>query len=489
MLAAAALSLLVLMTWSVVVQILYKPKGKVVSPSPPKEVVPIPHVRVGGGKDIVVETERMVVVLSSFGARVKSWRLKGHRADVGKGLYDLVFSPSESGAALLVAEGWVEGEWSFERKGYEVRFWRDIPPGLHVEKRYVFSSGGYDVGLFVSLENRSGSEVSLGRLCLSWWPGPIPIKGMARYHSAAWKVDGEVKRGVPKDKGAFAYYPGKVSWVAYKDKYFCAILFDFGSSRRAYVRNLGSGREVGLYIGFLRLSPGARKVFKFSIYGGPQIEGLLKPFGAEGVIDYGTFGWISKIMILLLNLFHRLTGNYGVAIIFLTILTKIVFWPLYQKSVKSTKAMQELQPQINALREKYGKNPQRLQRELMRLYKEKGVSPLGGCLPILIQFPVFLALYSALTNAVELRGSGFVLWIKDLSVRDPYYVLPILMGITMIVQQRQTPSDPRTSRIMTMTTLIFVVMFLGLPSGVVLYWFVMNLLNIAQQYLVTRRIW
>lgn len=492
MLLAAGLSLVVLIAWSIVVQLVYKPQKRSKPMVPrPKELSPPIHRPIGRGKDLVVETEKLVVVLNSFGARIKGWRLKGHRADVGKGLYDLIFSPLESRAISLEAEGMEEGEWSFSRSGWEVRFWRNFPSGLRIEKRYTFSPKDYEVSLLVSFENLSGSELSLEKVYLSWWPGPAPLKEISKYHSAVWKVDGEVRKGVPKGEGAFAYYSGKVSWVAYKDKYFCAIIKDFGASRRVYVRNWGSGREVGLDLGFLRIPPRGRKDLRFSIYGGPQIHGLLKAFGdgAEKVIDYGSFGWISRFMVLLLNLFHRVTGNYGVAVIFLAVLTKLVFWPLYQKSVKSTKAMQELQPHINALREKYGKNPQRLQRELMRLYKEKGVSPLGGCLPILIQFPVFLALYGALTNAVELRGSGFILWIKDLSVKDPYYVLPILMGITMVVQQRQTPSDPRTSKIMTITTVIFVLMFLGLPSGVVLYWFVMNLLNIAQQYLVTRKIW
>ena len=206
-------------------------------------------------------------------------------------------------------------------------------------------------------------------------------------------------------------------------------------------------------------------------------------------MDYGFFSFLAKPLIWLLNWFYRLIPNYGIAIILLTILIKIAFWPLTDKSFRSMKQMQEMQPKLTALREKYKSDPKKLNEELMAMYKQKGINPMGGCLPLLLQIPVFFALYEGLMVSIELRGAPFLFWIKDLSVMDPLLITPILMGVTMYAQQKMTPmaGDAAQVKMMMMMPLIFTVFFLGFPSGLVIYWLLNNVLTVGQHYLILKK--
>ena len=215
--------------------------------------------------------------------------------------------------------------------------------------------------------------------------------------------------------------------------------------------------------------------------------------------------WLGVPVLLVMNFFYRFIGNYGVAIILLTVVTKVLFYPLTVKSMTSMKKMQTIQPQANALRAKHKSDPQRAQRETLELYRREGVNPLGGCLPMVIQVPIFYALYIALSVSVELQNAGFIcfgrapgwfpfvggtdLWICDLAAPDPLYVLPILMGVTMFVQQKMQPTmgDPNQAKMMLIMPFVFTFMFLKLPSGLVLYWTVSNALQILQQRLMNRK--
>jgi YidC/Oxa1 family membrane protein insertase len=207
--------------------------------------------------------------------------------------------------------------------------------------------------------------------------------------------------------------------------------------------------------------------------------------------------WVAVPVLWLMHRIYALTGNYGIAIILLTIITKVLFFPLTLKSMRSMKAMQAIQPQVNALRAKYKNDPQRVQREMMEIYRQHKVNPLGGCLPMVVQIPIFYALYVALSVTVEIQNAPFIcfgrifgveLWICDLAAQDPTYVLPILMGVSMFIQQKMTPvmGDPRQAKIMLMMPVVFTFMFLSLPSGLVLYWTLSNVLQIAQQYYMNR---
>jgi YidC/Oxa1 family membrane protein insertase len=208
--------------------------------------------------------------------------------------------------------------------------------------------------------------------------------------------------------------------------------------------------------------------------------------------------WLGVPILLLLNWVHQYVGNYGVAIILLTVVSKVLFYPLTVKSMKSMKAMQAIQPQVNALRNKYKSDPQRLQRETLGLYKKNKVNPMGGCLPMIAQIPIFYALYLALSVSVDLQNATFLcfgrlfgvdVWICDLAAHDPTYVLPVLMGITMFVQQKMTPTtgDPRQQKMMLfIMPVFFTMMFMNLASGLVLYWSVSNVLQILQQWYMNR---
>jgi YidC/Oxa1 family membrane protein insertase len=251
------------------------------------------------------------------------------------------------------------------------------------------------------------------------------------------------------------------------------------------------------------LAPGASNSYDYNLFYGPKKLTLLNEIGFNlgKIVYFGWFDIIAKPMLYLLNWFYSVAHNYGVAIILVTIILKAIFWPITQKGLKSMKNMQKLQPKVVKLKEKYKDDPTKMNAEMMNLYKTYKVNPLGGCLPMILQIPVFFALYKVLLQSIELRHAPFMLWINDLSAPDRLYlgfdipylgglpVLTLLMGASMFLQQKMTPTtaDPTQARIMMFLPLIFTVMFVNFASGLVLYWFINNLLSILQQYLINRQ--
>jgi YidC/Oxa1 family membrane protein insertase len=296
-----------------------------------------------------------------------------------------------------------------------------------------------------------------------------------------------------------AVLPTVHRWVALENDYFIAALIPTTGARvlRGRERDL---TEVGVVFPDVRPEPGRAWEGKAELYVGPKewdrLAALNVGLEQAQARNYGEFLWTLPMewfcvpLLWLMNFFatHVPGRNYGLAIILLTVLVKAAFYPLTQKSMSSMKQMQALQPQLNALRSKYKSDPQRFQREQMALFRKHKVNPMGGCLPMVVQVPIFYALYLTLQYSVELQGAPFVLWITDLSKKDPYYVLPILMGASMLVQQKMTPTvgDPRQARVMMIMPVIFTFMFLEFPTGLVLYWLVNNVLSVAQQYLIDR---
>ncbi|MGH7267320.1 MAG: membrane protein insertase YidC, partial [Candidatus Rokuibacteriota bacterium] len=299
---------------------------------------------------------------------------------------------------------------------------------------------------------------------------------------------------------------GDRRWVALENDYFIAALVPSGDTQvlRGRVPELA---QVGLVFTDVGAERGRAWEGRSLLYVGPKEWNRLTALGVgleqAQARNYGCFPlpcdyggplpmqWVCAPLLWLMNFFAaRLPGqNYGVAIILLTVLVKIAFYPLTHKSMSSMKQMQALQPQLNALRSKYKSDPQRFQREQLDLFRKHKVNPMGGCLPMVVQIPIFYALYLTLQYSVELQGAYFIpYWIEDLSKKDPYYVLPILMGFSMLVQQKMTPivGDPRQARIMLIMPVIFTFMFLEFPTGLVLYWLVNNLLSIGQQHLIDR---
>ena len=228
------------------------------------------------------------------------------------------------------------------------------------------------------------------------------------------------------------------------------------------------------------------------LFAGPKIQERLEQVspGMELTVDYGWLWFIAQPLFLLLSFLHGLVGNWGWAIVLTTLVVKLVFFQLSATSYKSMANMRRVGPKLQRLKEQYGDDKQKMSQAMMDIYKKEKINPLGGCLPILVQMPVFIALYWVLLESVELRHSPFIFWLDDLSVKDPFFILPIAMGVTMFIQQMLNPEppDPMQAKVMKMMPIMFTFFFLWFPAGLVLYWLVNNVLSIAQQWVITRQI-
>jgi YidC/Oxa1 family membrane protein insertase len=285
-----------------------------------------------------------------------------------------------------------------------------------------------------------------------------------------------------------------VSWGGFESKYFIAAMIPQNPSLTSLSLSKDSSNMVSTSLKGPKniIPPGQAGFFTYKLFLGPKDYNILKAqgVGLENAIDFGSWlKWLAMPLLLSLKFLYNYVHNYGIAIIILTILIKILFWPLGNKSYKSMKEMQKLQPKMLELREKYKNDKARLSQETMALYKAYKVNPMGGCLPMIIQIPVFFGLYKALLYAIELRHSPFFLWIQELSAKDPYYITPIIMGATMVFQQKMTPvsGDPTQAKIMLWMPVIFTFMFLNFPSGLVIYWLFNNILSIGQQYYINKQ--
>src|SRR5688572_4061777 len=280
-------------------------------------------------------------------------------------------------------------------------------------------------------------------------------------------------------------------WLAFVQHYFVSAWLPPQDLPRDYV---AEKRPDGIYAARamvpLNVAAGSSAAVKVPIYVGPQEQRRLQAAapGLDLVVDYGWLAIIAWPLFWLLEKFHALSGNWGVAIILLTVLIKIVFFPLSAASYKSMAKMKLITPRLTKIREMYAHDRQKMNQAMMELYKTEKINPLGGCFPILVQIPVFIALYWVLLAAIELRHAPFMLWIKDLSALDPYYVLPILMSATMVLQTRMnpTPPDPVQARVMQIMPFVFSIFFFFFPAGLVLYWLVNNILSILQQWQIQR---
>lgn len=376
-----------------------------------------------------------------------------------------------------------------------VSFTATTPSGLTVVKSYIFHPDSYVVDVNVDLINASSTsmkgyfnltlvsplvEDEEGMQNMYSFVGPLSFNGEEL-------IEDDIK---DLDKSA-KIYGEDIVWSGNVTKYFLTILAPGDSAKQVQIEK-GDGVVTNKFVSpFISLDQGQKITLDYASFIGPKDFDLLKAAGHqfEQAKDYGFFAVLAKPLMHVLKFFYGFFGNYGLAIILLTVCIKIIFWPLTQKSYKSMKGMQKLQPEMQKLREKYGNDKQRLNQEMMTFYKENKVNPLGGCLPMLIQIPVFFALYQVLLGAIELRHAPFIFWLTDLSVKDPYYITPIIMGATMFIQQKMTPTnmDPNQAKIMLMMPIIFTFLFLSFPSGLVIYWMVNNLLTILQQYLIKRQ--
>ncbi len=371
--------------------------------------------------------------------------------------------------------------------------------GRAVERVYTFAPDTYMVGLEIEI---AGLEPALQQAGLAMkLTERIPEGASDRYTFSGFMafINESLEKEKELDAGEPQYYNGNVHWQGFSDKYFLTSLLPVDnpvSSVNLEQLHSADGQSPGLFISRLiyNIQPhlqGDTARFAYSIYIGPKDLDVLRDTGhfLEKSIDLGWFGFIAKPLLVVLKFFYRYTHNYGIAIIILTVLIKVLFHPLTRKQMESMRQMQKLQPKMKAIREKFKDDKERLNREVMDLYRTHKINPLGGCWPMLLQIPVFFALYRALLNSIELRHAPFMFWIQDLSEKDPCYITPIIMGATMFLQQKMTPAagDPNQQKMMMFMPLIFTFMFLNFPSGLVLYWLVNNVLTIGQQFVSQRR--
>jgi YidC/Oxa1 family membrane protein insertase len=286
----------------------------------------------------------------------------------------------------------------------------------------------------------------------------------------------------------------KESWIAVMEHYFVAALIPEKSSENQYYSKTNNSDlfTVGFYSQAKVINVNEQGFLHSSLYAGPKRHDLLEPLatGLNLTVDYGMLWFIAKPLFIVLDFINDRLNNWGWAIIILTILLKLLFYPLAAAGYRSMANMRRVQPKLLALKERYSDDKAQLNQGMMKLYKEERINPLGGCLPMLVQIPFFIALYWVLLESVEMRQAPFILWITDLSSMDPFYVLPLLMGVSMWFQQKLNPApiDPTQAKVMKILPFVFTGFFAFFPSGLVLYWLVNNLLSIAQQWRITRMI-
>lgn len=370
---------------------------------------------------------------------------------------------------------------------------------LQVLQGLEFSEKDYTLEIKLTVENKGAETVALSPgLHLSNVQSPPSKKGFLVFHEAPnfktpfYLLGNKVVRHPNVEKLATRSEEiGEIPWAGIEDRYFLRIILARNVSPQNRVV-YGKGPQdvyVDLTYGEEALAPGQKKDYQFTIYLGPKDPALLKGFGAANLdksIDYGWFGLVAVPILYTLKFFESILKNWGLAIIALTLLIKILLHPLTKKSMQSMKAMQTLQPQLQKLREKYKDDKERLNLETMSLFRTHKVNPMGGCLPMVIQMPIYIALYKVLYNATDLFHAPFFLFYRDLSAPDPYYILPILLGVFMVLQQKMTPSpsaDPTQAKMMMIMPVMFSAFMLFLPVGLVLYIFVNTLMTVVQQYM------
>jgi YidC/Oxa1 family membrane protein insertase len=476
----------------------------------PAQAIPAPDLKPVGAQaeeEVLVETSLYNAVWTNKGGVLKSWKLRKHTNDkkealelvpalaqeIGQypfslGSDDRPFSGALNSAffdvsrtSLVIKDGQKD----------EIRFTYSDGKSVRAEKIFRFTGGTYQMEIELHVW-KNGQETTPSLL---WGPGignPLPTEVKQRFSSstgAAVYAGGKVyrmdERKYKPETSAYNF----VDWAAYEENYFAALfILPSQKGQAVFVQEAQGGGKAPAY--FLSMA-GPQAAFI-----GPKDFDMLKSFGHEAkkIINFGMFGTIAEILLVSVKFIYKLVPNWGVAIILLTLVIKIIFFPLTYNSTKSMARMAELQPKVKAIRAKYKKaksdiaQRREMNEEMMKLYKEHKVNPAGGCLPLLIQMPIFWGVFRMLVASVEFRHAPFGFWIQDLSIRDPYYVTPILMGITQFISQKMTPTsaDPSQAKMMLFMPVIMTFVFLNFQSGLVLYWLTTNVLQIAQQAIMNR---
>ena len=484
------------------------------APAAPLQTQPLATPVSREAKDIRVDTENYVALFTNQGARLRSFKFKKFRSTVDENSPPFDIVESVPGVPLPLGIRWqspapfddeellysVQGndlELTGDSKGTLV-FSGRTANGTVITKTFTFFGATYPIQCEVSVTTGDGSA-PLPELILTAKSDHSVLNPDAHFEGFIALVDNKIHREPPAEIVKGHEFAGDVSWAGFGYTYFFfGLVPDNGAQHRLWVRQY-SPAFVSAISGPAG-TPG--NVHRYTLFVGPKELDVLKSVGKglERTIDFGYFGFVSIPFLYVLHFFNGFTGSYGIDIILLTVLIKLLMAPLTHKSFVSMKQMQKLQPQMERLKEKYKDDKEKLNKEIMELYRRNGVNPLGGCLPMALQFPVFIGLYNALSTPIELRHARF-LWIKDLSRPDwqslPFTlgnwhlgipILTILMGASMFLQQWMTPSagDPNQRKMMLMMPLIFTFMFVSFPAGLTVYWLVNNVLTIGQQYWINR---
>lgn len=466
------------------------------------------------GTKLTVETPLYSAVINSQGGLLESFKLKKFKATIDADSPDVdmvgmnALNKAPMGLILNGIATWANGVWGYEGKDLSLDgdklgtlIFRGDVEGFRIERRLTFHADNYLIDEDVRIINQSNPS-GMGRVAFTTATKSLTAAD-DRYNPTriSWyNAEGLVEesdRDTLSETGVTE--SGAINWAAIDSNYFILALVPGADSvtmkgklqddifRVAAEQNVSFDKDI-------------ERKLSCSYYFGPMDAPLMAkvPGNLDKAIDFGWFDLIAKPLVVALEWFHQYTHNYGIAIILLTIVIKILFWPLSHKSYKSMEQMKRLQPMMAKLREKHGDDREALNKEMMQLYKTYNVNPAGGCLPMLLQIPVFFGLYKALMGTVALRHADFVhflpftdiVWLADLSAKDPLYITPIVMGATMFLQQKMTPSagDPTQQKIMMFLPLVFTFMFLNFPSGLVVYWMVNNVLSIAQQWMMMRNV-
>ena len=464
------------------------------------------------GERIRVQTDLLAAEIDTMGGDIRRLELRTHHDKESKDKNFVLFDDSTQPAVYVAQSGLIgnglpthKSLFTASSRTYvlqegqdklEVRLsWSDAN-GVQVDKIYTFQRGSYVTELTHEIRNTGAAELtpSVYYQIVHDSQSNQGSMMMPTFTGAAYYTDADKYKKISFDdmKKSNLSKNANDGWIALVQHYFVgAWIPAAGTPREYYSKQLAENiYSMGAVSALGTVPAGAQVKTTSRLYAGPQEQTHLNAVapGLEYVVDYGWLTVIASPLFWVLSMIQKLVQNWGVAIILLTVLIKLAFYPLSAKSYKSMAQMRELAPRLQRLKEQYGDDRQKLHQSMMELYKTEKINPMGGCLPILVQIPVFIALYWVLLGSVEMRHAPFALWIHDLSAADPYYVLPILMGLTMIIQTRlnPTPPDPIQAKVMMIMPIVFSVFFFFFPAGLVLYWLVNNLLSIAQQWSINR---
>ena len=395
-----------------------------------------------------------------------------------------------------------------KNKAKEISFSWTSPKGVVVEKTYLFSPETYVISLDVTVQNGSDQPIK-DNLTLSLLKTSPKTVSRYGFEGPSALINNKLEQIKTKKIEKQAVYPGKLTWIAVQDRYFMSAIMPDKAVDASMQLGINDDKILkNTYVQPEQVIPsGEQHVFKYKLFFGPKSMTVLKSVNYDLIkaVNFGMFDVLAKPCVWIMNFIYGFIPNYGVAIIILTILSKVLLWPLGNKSYKSMAAMKRIQPLMAEIKEKYKDDKKKMNEEMMGLYKTYKVNPLGGCLPMVVQIPVFFALYRMLYEAIELRHAPFFWWINDLSAPDrlfrfdfsipfmqPPYGIPVLtiiMGVTMFIQQKMSPpaGDPTQAKMMMAMPIVFTVIFINFSSGLVLYWLVNNIISVAQQYYITKK--